>query len=179
MRNWLLWCNMIYTLIYQEMDIQSSFSFKFWVQYWSMEIKGENVRVDLMWAWPQGAKSTSHALIGGNPLNQWAVGLITTPIKGHTNQNSLPKRKTPKTWGPDPLRRATAGCTTAGHHHAFLLDAGVASGSCLISSPTVCMTEPPQKWGVCFPRSYWGILDKVRMHKHTQLSIQYHTWNSS
>jgi hypothetical protein len=35
------------------------------------------------------------------------------------------------------------------------------------------VTEPPQKWGVCLPRSYWGILDEARMRKHTQISIQY------
>jgi hypothetical protein len=35
------------------------------------------------------------------------------------------------------------------------------------------------KWGVCLPRSYWGILDEARMRKHTQISIQYQIWNSS
>jgi hypothetical protein len=29
------------------------------------------------------------------------------------------------------------------------------------------VTEPPQKWGVCLPRSYRGILDEARMRKHT------------
>jgi hypothetical protein len=27
------------------------------------------------------------------------------------------------------------------------------------------VTEPPQKWGVCLPRSYQGILDEARIHK--------------
>jgi hypothetical protein len=31
----------------------------------------------------------------------------------------------------------------------------------------VRVTEPPQKWGVYLPRSYWGILDEARMRKHT------------
>jgi hypothetical protein len=39
-----------------------------------MEIKGKNVGVDLQWAWPQGTKSTSHTLIGGNPVNKGVVG---------------------------------------------------------------------------------------------------------
>jgi hypothetical protein len=29
------------------------------------------------------------------------------------------------------------------------------------------VTEPPQKWGVCHLKINWGILDEVRMHKHT------------
>jgi hypothetical protein len=33
------------------------------------------------------------------------------------------------------------------------------------------VTEPPQKWGVCLPRSYWGILDEARMRKHTHKHI--------
>jgi hypothetical protein len=33
---------------------------------------------------------------------------------------------------------------------------------------------PPKKAGVCLPRSYRGILNEVRMHKHTHISIQYH-----
>jgi hypothetical protein len=41
------------------------------------------------------------------------------------------------------------------------------------------VTEPPQKWGVCLPRSHRGILDEARMCKHTQISIQYQIWNSS
>jgi hypothetical protein len=41
------------------------------------------------------------------------------------------------------------------------------------------VTEPPQKWGVCLPRSYQGILDEARMRKHTQISIRYQIWNSS
>jgi hypothetical protein len=41
------------------------------------------------------------------------------------------------------------------------------------------VTEPPQKWGICLPRSYWGILDEARMRKHTQISIQDQIWNSS
>jgi hypothetical protein len=28
------------------------------------------------------------------------------------------------------------------------------------------MIEPPQKWGVCLPRSYRGILDEARIHKY-------------
>jgi hypothetical protein len=43
----------------------------------------------------------------------------------------------------------------------------------------ISVTESPQKWGVCLPRSYWGILDEARMRKHTQISIQYQIWNSS
>jgi hypothetical protein len=42
-----------------------------------------------------------------------------------------------------------------------------------------CVTEPPQKWGVCLPRSYRRILDEAGMRKHTQISIQYQIWNSS
>jgi hypothetical protein len=45
-----------------------------------MEIKGKTVGVDLQWAWPQGTKPTSHALIGGNPLNQGAVAPPPVPI---------------------------------------------------------------------------------------------------
>jgi hypothetical protein len=41
------------------------------------------------------------------------------------------------------------------------------------------VTEPLQKWGVCLPRSYQGILDEARMRKHTQLSMQYQIWNLS
>jgi hypothetical protein len=45
-----------------------------------MKIKGENIRVDLEWAWPQGTKPTSHALIGAIPSikGQWAP--LLTPI---------------------------------------------------------------------------------------------------
>jgi hypothetical protein len=39
---------------------------------------------------------------------------------------------------------------------------------------THIVTEPPQNGGVCFPRSYRGILDEARMHKHTHIGIQYH-----
>jgi hypothetical protein len=35
------------------------------------------------------------------------------------------------------------------------------------------VTEPPQKWRVCLPRSYRGILDEARIRKHTHISIQY------
>jgi hypothetical protein len=44
--------------------------------------------------------------------------------------------------------------------------------------PQQCLgvTEPPQKWGVCLPRSYRGILDEARMRKHTQISIQDQIW---
>jgi hypothetical protein len=31
----------------------------------------------------------------------------------------------------------------------------------------------------CLPRSYQRILDEVRMHKHTHISIQYHIRNSN
>jgi hypothetical protein len=29
------------------------------------------------------------------------------------------------------------------------------------------VTEPPEKVGVCLPRSYQGIVDEARMYKHT------------
>jgi hypothetical protein len=51
------------------MDIHSGFSFKFWIQYWSVEIKGENVEIDLQWAWATSDQVQLPALIGGNPLN--------------------------------------------------------------------------------------------------------------
>jgi hypothetical protein len=35
------------------------------------------------------------------------------------------------------------------------------------------VTEPPQKYEVCLPTSYRGILDEARMRKHTQIRIQY------
>jgi hypothetical protein len=39
---------------------------------------------------------------------------------------------------------------------------------CPSSLPThyTAVTEPPSKRGVCLPRTYWGILDKVRICKH-------------
>jgi hypothetical protein len=52
----------------------------------------------------------------------------------------------------------------------------------LYALASVCrrgVTEPPQKWGVCLPRSYRRILDEARMRKHTHISIQYQIWNSS
>jgi hypothetical protein len=33
---------------------------------------------------------------------------------------------------------------------------------------------PPEKVGVCLPRSYRGILDEARIHKHISISVQYH-----
>jgi hypothetical protein len=38
-----------------------------------VEIKGENVRVDIQWAWTTRDQVKLPALIGGNPLNQGAV----------------------------------------------------------------------------------------------------------
>jgi hypothetical protein len=35
------------------------------------------------------------------------------------------------------------------------------------SSMILAVTVPHQKWGVCRPRSYWGIIDEARIHKHT------------
>jgi hypothetical protein len=77
-----------------------------------MEIKGENVVVDLQWSWSQGTKTTSHALIGANPLisGQWALppALISrarepkfTVLRGNTQNR-----------GHDPLR-----CRSGGMHH--------------------------------------------------------------
>jgi hypothetical protein len=43
-----------------------------------------------------------------------------------------------------------------------------------LTAPVTYVIEPPQNWGVCLPRSSWGILDEARMHKHTLISIQYH-----
>jgi hypothetical protein len=49
----------------------------------------------------------------------------------------------------------------------------VHSHGCLhSSSPTV----PSQKWGVRRPKSYRGILDEARIHKHNTESIQYHNY---
>jgi hypothetical protein len=39
-----------------------------------MEIKGENVGVDLQWAWATRDQVQLPALIEGNPFNQGAVG---------------------------------------------------------------------------------------------------------
>jgi hypothetical protein len=38
------------------------------------------------------------------------------------------------------------------------------------------MTEPPQKRGVCLPRSYRGFLDEARICKHNTESIQNHNY---
>jgi hypothetical protein len=32
---------------------------------------------------------------------------------------------------------------------------------------SITVIEPHQKLGVCLPKSYRGILDETRMHKHT------------
>jgi hypothetical protein len=37
--------------------------------------------------------------------------------------------------------------------------------------PHICDRPPPEKVGVCPPRSYRGILDEVRMHKYTHKHI--------
>jgi hypothetical protein len=75
-------------------------------------MKGENVGVDILWAWPQGTKSTSHALIRDIPLNQGVVGPAASPII-HANQRLVLKKWNPKTEGPIPLGVTAVGCTTA------------------------------------------------------------------
>jgi hypothetical protein len=130
---------MLYTLICREMDIQSSFSFKFWVLYWSMEIKGENVRVDLQLTWSKGPSPPPNALIGGSFLNWRAVSPAAMPIREGTRiKIHSRKRWTPNIRGSDPLRRAAMRYTTLDRRHPFFLDAGAASVSHSTSSPTVC-----------------------------------------
>jgi hypothetical protein len=49
-----------------------------------MEIKGENVGVDLQWTWSKGSSPPLHALIGGRFLNYRAVGPAAMPIREGT-----------------------------------------------------------------------------------------------
>jgi hypothetical protein len=49
-----------------------------------MEIKGENVGVDLQWTWSKGSSPPPYALIRGRFLNYRPVGLIATLIREGT-----------------------------------------------------------------------------------------------
>jgi hypothetical protein len=147
MRNWLSWCNMLYTLICWEMDIQSGFSLVLSSILVHRDQGGE------CWSWSpagliKGTKSTSPCpdrrqfsqLEGSGPHHN-------TCKRGHANQSSLSKMWTPKIRGFDPLRHVAAGCTTPDRRRPFFLNAGAASGSRATVGPTVRTHRPiPELW---------------------------------
>jgi hypothetical protein len=120
-----------------------------------------------------------HALIAGVTLFLWVVGPrrqryrgmqnefrcdLTTPKIGVRFPGADNGGKTPL---PPPLQR-----------RQLFIDHVESSPKLETRHPsyTMTVTEPPQKWGVCLPRSYQRILDEARMRKHTQISIQYQIW---
>jgi hypothetical protein len=141
MRNWLSWCNVLYTLVCREMDIQSGFSFKFWVLMVHGDQGGE------CWSWSPITKSTSSCPDRGQVPQLEGSGPHRNAYKrGHTNQSSLLKMGTSKIRRFDPLRRA-ARCTTPSRRPPFFLNTGSTSGSRVTAGPTVQTHRPLPSYG--------------------------------
>jgi hypothetical protein len=112
MCNWLSWCNILYALICREINIQSDFSFKFWVQYCSMEIEGRgmlelisNGRDQAYLSCPDRAQSPKSRGSGSHHQRLY---------NEHVNQGSLLPENRTLLKGSDPLWHRSGGM-----HHCF------------------------------------------------------------
>jgi hypothetical protein len=78
-----------------------------------MEIKGENVGVDLQWAWATRDQVHLPVLIGINPLNQGAVGPTASAYIMGMGTKVHPCQKIEHLLeGPIPYGIVAVGCTT-------------------------------------------------------------------
>jgi hypothetical protein len=70
---------MLYTLIYQEMDIQSGFNFEFNIN--PLRLRGRMLELISSVLDHRRPRPLPHALIGGNLPNSWAVGPFASAYK--------------------------------------------------------------------------------------------------
>jgi hypothetical protein len=104
-----------------------------------VEINGENVGVELQWAWTTRDQVQLPVLIGGNPLNQGAVSPTVSVYIMDMWTNVHPKPENRTLHRVRSPRRGSGGMHHCrGYRHTFFLDAGIASGSRSTSSHKVC-----------------------------------------